>query len=152
MRREKNEKRMQNDEKTMDCGWIAAGRGNYLGVSVRSGEKYAGQCAAVDDDCAALRHCGAHQRRDSPQASAGADARTGADGAARRRTDRAGVHCADHWIAGHDRREECVSDDDLRPAGAVRQYRRMSLAKLSRQTGDTTDNVYAGCCFPLFIF
>ena len=22
---------------------------------------------------------------------------------------------------GHDRREECVSDDDLRPAGAVRQ-------------------------------
>lgn len=34
----KNEKRMQNDEETMDCGWIAAGSGNYLGVSVRSGE------------------------------------------------------------------------------------------------------------------
>lgn len=27
----KNEKRMQNDEETMDCGWIAAGSGNYLG-------------------------------------------------------------------------------------------------------------------------
>ena len=34
LRREKNEKRMQNDEKSMDCGWIAAGSGNYLGVSV----------------------------------------------------------------------------------------------------------------------
>lgn len=29
---------MQNDEETMDCGWIAARSGNYLGVSVRSGE------------------------------------------------------------------------------------------------------------------
>lgn len=34
---------------------------------------------------------------------------------------RAGVHCANHRIAGHNRREECFSDDDLRPAGAVRQ-------------------------------
>ena len=31
------------------------------------------------------------------------------------------VHCPDHRSAGHDRREKCVFDDDLRPAGAVRQ-------------------------------